>query len=146
MNAEPILLLAVLICAPGVAAYLVIRSYQIGKRDFKCLTCGSCCTYLAKLYPEDIKRLNDAGKTDYMTWLGCIKLKNGDFTSALAHYKKAAALFKGRSEPRGEALTLLALSSLYYLQGHTAQAERQHAAALKFIRSHGLHTHLETFT
>jgi len=78
MNAEPILLLAVLICAPGVAAYLVIRSYQIGKRDFKCLTCGSCCTYLAKLYPEDIKRLNDAGKTDYMTWLGCIKLKNGD--------------------------------------------------------------------
>jgi len=28
----------------------------------------------------------------------------------------------------------------------TARAEKQHAAALKFIRSHGLHTHLETFT
>ena len=91
--------------------------------------------------------LSDWADLGFVEWgMGEIKKKNGDFTSALAHYKKAAALFKGRSEPRGEALTLLALSSLYYLQGHTAQAERQHAAALKFIRSHGLHTHLETFT
>jgi Fe-S-cluster containining protein len=76
MNTEPILLLAILICAPGIAAYMIVRSYQAGKRDFKCLRCGSCCTYRVKLYPEDIKRLNDAGKTDYMTSLGHVKMKN----------------------------------------------------------------------
>lgn len=91
--------------------------------------------------------LSDWADLGFVEWgMGEIKKKNGDFSSALGHYKKAAALFKGRSEPRGEALTLLSLSSLYYLLGRTAQAERQYDAALKFIRSHGLHTHLETFT
>lgn len=91
--------------------------------------------------------LSDWADLGFVEWgMGEIKKKNGDFTSALAHYRKAASLFKGRSEPRGEALTLLSLSALYYLMGQTAQAERQHDTAMKFIRSHGLHTHLETFT
>jgi len=96
-----------------------------------------------KLY----SRLSDWADLGFVEWgMGEIKKKNGNFTEALSHYRKAAELFKGRSEPRGEALTLLSLSALYYLTGGTARAERQHAAALKFIRSHGLHTHLETFT
>ncbi len=41
---------------------------------------------------------------------------------------------------------MLSLAALYYLLGETAAAERRHGAALKFIRRHGLHTHLETFT
>lgn len=91
--------------------------------------------------------LSDWADLGFVEWgMGEIKKKNGNFAEALSHYRKAAALFKGRSEPRGEALTLLSLSSLYYLMGETARAESQHAAALKFIRSHGLHTHLETFT
>ncbi len=91
--------------------------------------------------------LSDWADLGFVEWgMGEIKKKNGDFSAALGHYRKAAALFKGRSEPRGEALTLLSLGALYYLMGQTAQAERQHETALKFIRSHGLHTHLETFT
>jgi len=83
----------------------------------------------------------------FVEWgMGEIKKKNGDFSAALDHYNKGAALFKGRSEPRGEALTLLSLANLYYLMGRTARAEAQHAAALKFIKRHALHTHLETFT
>ena len=72
--------------------------------------------------------------------------RNGDFAAALKNYRRAAELFKGRSEPRGEALTLLSLANLYYLTGQTAKAEAQHAAAMKHIRRHNLHTHLETFT
>ncbi|MBI4351501.1 MAG: tetratricopeptide repeat protein [Elusimicrobia bacterium] len=91
--------------------------------------------------------LSDRADLGFVEWgMGEIKKKNGDLSSALSHYRKAAALFKGRSEPRGEALTLLSLGALHYLMGKTAQAERLHAAALKFIRKHGLHTHLETFT
>ncbi|OIO01137.1 MAG: hypothetical protein AUJ51_08905 [Elusimicrobia bacterium CG1_02_56_21] len=91
--------------------------------------------------------LSDWADLGFVEWgMGEIKKKNGDFISALAHYRKAAGLFKGRSEPRGEALTQLSLATLYYLRGETAKAERQHDRALKFIRSHGLHTHLETFT
>jgi tetratricopeptide (TPR) repeat protein len=91
--------------------------------------------------------LADWADLGFVEWgMGEIKKKNGDFSAALAHYKKGAALFKGRCEPRGEALTLLSLAALYYLMGQTARAEAQHAAALKFIGRHGLHTHLETFT
>lgn len=91
--------------------------------------------------------LSDWADLGFVEWgMGEIKKRNGDFASALAHYRKAAALFKGRSEPRGEAMTLLSLASLYYLTGETARAENQHAAALAFIKRHGLHTHLETFT
>ena len=91
--------------------------------------------------------LSDCADLGFVEWgMGEIKKKNGNFSDALDHYRKAAGLFKGRSEPRGEALTLLSLATLYYLTGETARAERQHDAALKFIRSHGLHTHLETFT
>jgi tetratricopeptide (TPR) repeat protein len=91
--------------------------------------------------------LSDWADLGFVEWgMGEINKKNGAFADALAHYRKAADLFKGRSEPRGEALTLLSLSNLYYLMGETARAEKQHAAALKFIRLHGLHTHLETFT
>lgn len=91
--------------------------------------------------------LSDWADLGFVEWgMGEIKKKNGDFEAALKHYRKGAALFKGRSEPRGEALTLLSLANLYYLMGETARAERRHAAALAFIRRHGLHTHLETFT
>ncbi len=91
--------------------------------------------------------LSDWADLGFVEWgMGEIKKKNGNFTEALNHYRKAAGLFKGRSEPRGEALTLLSLAALYYLMGETAKAERQHDTALKFIRSQGLHTHLETFT
>jgi len=91
--------------------------------------------------------LSDWADLGFVEWgMGEIKRKNGDFAAALKNYNKAAALFKGRSEPRGEALTLLSLANLYYLTGQTARAEKQHAAAMKHIRAHGLHTHLETFT
>jgi len=91
--------------------------------------------------------LADWADLGFVEWgMGEIKKKNGDFASALKHYRKAAELFKGRSEPRGEALTLLSLAALYYLMGETARAEKQHDAAMKFIRQHGLHTHLEVFT
>ncbi|HAT73230.1 MAG TPA: hypothetical protein DCS63_10490 [Elusimicrobia bacterium] len=91
--------------------------------------------------------ISDWADLGFVEWgMGEIKKKNGDFHAALDHYSKGAALFKGRSEPRGEALTLLSLANLYYLMGQTARAEAQHAAAFKFIKRHGLHTHLETFT
>jgi tetratricopeptide (TPR) repeat protein len=91
--------------------------------------------------------LSDRADLGFVEWgMGEIKRRNGDFGAALAHYRKAAGLFKGRSEPRGEALTLLSLANLCYLTGETARAEKQHAAAMKHIRRHGLHTHLETFT
>jgi tetratricopeptide (TPR) repeat protein len=96
-----------------------------------------------KLYSD----LSDWADLGFVEWgMGEIKRKNGNFRAALGHYKAAAGLFKGRSEPRGEALTMLSLGALYYLTGETARAERQHGAAMKFIRRHGLHTHLETFT
>ncbi|HAN05355.1 MAG: hypothetical protein A2X29_11675 [Elusimicrobia bacterium GWA2_64_40] len=91
--------------------------------------------------------LSDWADLGFVEWgMGEIKKRNGDFGTALEHYRKAAGLFKGRSEPRGEALTLLSLANLYYLTGQTARAEAQHAAAMKHIRRHHLHTHLETFT
>jgi len=91
--------------------------------------------------------LSDWADLGFVEWgMGEINKKDGDFSDALKHYRKAAELFKGRSEPRGEALTLLSLSTLYYLMGETARAERQHDGAMKHIRRHGLHTHLETFT
>ena len=91
--------------------------------------------------------LSDWADLGFVEWgMGEIKKKNGDFSAALKNYRKAAVLFKGRSEPRGEALTLLSLANLYYLMGQTAKAEAQHAAAMRHIRAHGLHTHLETFT
>ncbi len=91
--------------------------------------------------------LSDQADLGFVEWgLGEIRKKNGDFRGAREHYRKAAALFKGRSEPRGEALTMLSLSALYYLTGDVPKAERQHALAMKFIRRHGLHTHLEVFT
>lgn len=91
--------------------------------------------------------LSDWADLGFVEWgMGEIKKKNGDFADALKHYRSAERLFKGRSEPRGEALTLLALANLYYLLGDTQQAERRHDLALKFIRAHGLHTHLEIFT
>jgi len=91
--------------------------------------------------------LSDWADLGFVEWgMGEIKKRNGDFAAALKHYRKAAGLFKGRSEPRGEALTLLSLATLYYLKGETAKAERRHDTALAFIRRHGLHTHLETFT
>ena len=91
--------------------------------------------------------LADWADLGFVEWgMGEIKKKNGAFGSALKHYRKAAELFKGRSEPRGEALTMLSLAALYYLMGETAKAESQHDAAMKFIRLHGLHTHLEVFT
>ncbi|OGR41455.1 MAG: hypothetical protein A2X35_10630 [Elusimicrobia bacterium GWA2_61_42] len=91
--------------------------------------------------------LSDWADLGFVEWgMGEIKKKNGNFGEALKHYLKAGKLFKGRSEPRGEALTMLSLGTLYYLKGETTRAERQHDAAMKFIRRHGLHTHLETFT
>ncbi len=91
--------------------------------------------------------LSDWADLGFVEWgMGEIRKKNGNFAAALKHYHKAAELFKGRSEPRGEALTLLSLAALYYLMGETARAEKQHDAAMKFIRMHGLHTHLEVFT
>ena len=91
--------------------------------------------------------LSDWADLGFVEWgMGEISKKNGDFAAALKHYLKGAELFKGRSEPRGEALTLLSLANLYYLMGETAKAEHQHDVALSFIRRHGLHTHLETFT
>lgn len=91
--------------------------------------------------------LADWADLGFVEWgMGEIRKKNGDFGTALKHYRKAAELFEGRSEPRGEALTLLSLAALYYLTGETARAEKQHGAAMKFIRLHGLHTHLEVFT
>ena len=78
--------------------------------------------------------------------LGDIYYKSRMIKQADESYRKAAELFKGRSEPRGEALTLLSLANLYYLTGQTAKAEAQHALAMKHIHRHGLHTHLETFT
>ncbi|MDD2804556.1 MAG: tetratricopeptide repeat protein [Elusimicrobiales bacterium] len=91
--------------------------------------------------------LSDWADLGFVEWgMGEINKKNGHFSDALKNYSRAAALFKGRSEPRGEALTLLSLANLYYLTGDTARAERQHAAAMKHIRKHNLHTHLETFT
>ncbi len=91
--------------------------------------------------------LEDWPDLGFVEWgMGEILRKNGDFAAALKSYRKAAGLFKGRSEPRGEALTMLSLAQLYYLMGKTALAESQHAAAMKHIRRHGLHTHLETFT
>ncbi len=96
-----------------------------------------------KLYSS----LSDWADLGFVEWgMGEIRRKDGDFSSALKNYRRAAKLFKGRSEPRGEALTLLSLANLYYLMGHTARAEEQHSAAMKHIRRHGLHTHLETFT
>ncbi|OGS11333.1 MAG: hypothetical protein A2234_10750 [Elusimicrobia bacterium RIFOXYA2_FULL_58_8] len=91
--------------------------------------------------------LADWADLGFVEWgMGEIRKRNGQFAAALKHYRKAGKLFKGRSEPRGEALTLLSLAALYFLTGKTAQAERRHNAALKFIRSHNMHTHLETFT
>ena len=91
--------------------------------------------------------LSDWADLGFVEWgMGEINRKNGDFTEALKNYREAARLFRGRSEPRGEALTLLSLAQLYYLTGETAKAEAQHSAAMKHIRRHGLHTHLETFT
>lgn len=91
--------------------------------------------------------LSDWADLGFVEWgMGEIVRRGGDFKAAFGHYTRAAALFKGRSEPRGEALTMLSLAQLYYLTGRTAEAERRHAAALAFIRRHGLHTHLETFT
>ncbi|MDA8244708.1 MAG: tetratricopeptide repeat protein [Elusimicrobia bacterium] len=91
--------------------------------------------------------LSDWADLGFVEWgMGEINRKNGDFGAALKNYREAARLFKGRSEPRGEALTLLSLAQLYYLTGETSRAEGQHAAAMKHIRRHGLHTHLETFT
>lgn len=91
--------------------------------------------------------LSDWADLAFVEWgMGEINRKNGRFPEALKNYRRASSLFKGRSEPRGEALTMLSLAQLYYLTGETARAERQHAAAMKHIRRHGLHTHLETFT
>jgi len=91
--------------------------------------------------------LSDWADLGFVEWgMGEISRRGGDFGAALGHYRRAAGLFKGRGEPRGEALTLLSLSYLQYLKGETVLAERTHSAALKFIRRHGLHTHLETFT
>ncbi len=96
-----------------------------------------------KLYSS----LSDWADLGFVEWgMGEINRKNGDFPGALRNYRSAAKLFKGRSEPRGEALTMLSLAELYYLMGQTARAEKQHAAAMRHIRNHGLHTHLETFT
>ncbi len=96
-----------------------------------------------KLYSS----LSDWADLGFVEWgLGEINKKNGYFSDALKNYRGAAELFKGRSEPRGEALVLLSLASLYYLMGETARAEKQHAAAMSHIRRHSLHTHLETFT
>lgn len=91
--------------------------------------------------------LSDQADLGFVEWgMGEIRKRDGDFQSALENFRSAAALFKGRSEPRGEALTMLSLANLYYLMGRTASAEEQHAAAMRHIRRHGLHTHLETFT
>ena len=91
--------------------------------------------------------LSDWADLGFVEWgMGEIRKRGGDFPAALGHYRKAEALFKGRSEPRGEALTKLSLATLYYLAGDTVKAEKAHESAMKFIRLHGLHTHLETFT
>ncbi|PIU18156.1 MAG: hypothetical protein COT18_11020 [Elusimicrobia bacterium CG08_land_8_20_14_0_20_59_10] len=91
--------------------------------------------------------LSDWADLGFVEWgMGEIRRRGGDFPGALKNYRSAMKLFKGRGEPRGEALTLLSLSYLYYLTGAADRAEKSHAAALRFIQSHGLHTHLETFT
>ncbi|MDA8131479.1 MAG: tetratricopeptide repeat protein [Elusimicrobia bacterium] len=91
--------------------------------------------------------LSDWADLGFVEWgMGEINRKNGDLSAALKNYREATRLFKGRSEPRGEALVLLSLAQLYYLTGETARAEARHDAAMRHIRRHGLHTHLETFT
>ena len=91
--------------------------------------------------------LADWADLGFVEWgMGEIQKRTGHFSAARKNYARAEQLFKGRSEPRGEALTMLSMATLHYLMGETAKAERRHDAALEFIRRHGLHTHLETFT
>ncbi len=56
---------------------LYLRPYLLARTKFKCQRCGQCCRLRVKLYPRDIKRLNKAGKTGFMTFLGNLKRKNG---------------------------------------------------------------------
>ena len=44
------------------------------KDRFKCTRCGECCKFLVKVYPEDVKRLELAGKKGFYETRGKFKL------------------------------------------------------------------------
>lgn len=55
----------------------VIRPIILKRRKFKCLRCGQCCRLRVKLSKEDIKRLEAAGKKNFVEGKHWLKRING---------------------------------------------------------------------
>jgi Fe-S-cluster containining protein len=79
--------LVILILFIFVIYIVFFRQFVLRRRKFKCLRCGRCCSLKVKLSKEDIKRLEKAGKKDFIEgkhWLKRInkycqflEIKNG---------------------------------------------------------------------
>lgn len=57
--------------------FVFIHEYVLGKRKFKCLRCGKCCSLRINLPKEDIIKIKKAGYNNFIEGKNKLKKVNG---------------------------------------------------------------------
>lgn len=57
--------------------FIFIHGYILGRRKFKCIRCGKCCSFRINLPKEDIERIRKAGYKDFLEKNNRLKKVNG---------------------------------------------------------------------
>ncbi len=96
-----------------------------------------------KLYSS----IHDTVDLGFVKWgrADILKRKN-KMTAALKDLEEAKVLFDNSDEKRGQILTKLSLSQVFYALGRTEEAETFYEEGVKQAKAEGLHTYLESYT